>query len=123
MAKILVVDDEASVRTILKRTMENAGHQVIEACDGKEGIKLYHESQPDIMITDIVMPEKEGIEVIMELRQDYPDIKIIAISGGGRQVKAGNSLMIAEKIGACRTFTKPFDRKAVLQTVQNLLEE
>jgi len=121
MARILISDDDSQVRAMLRQMLERAGYEVADARDGKEAIKLYHENPADLVITDIIMPEKEGIETIMELKRDYPNIKIFAISGGGR-VGPENYLKLAEKIGALRTFTKPFDRQELLAAVKQALE-
>ena len=122
MARILIIDDDIQVRNILKRTFEQEGFEVTDAPDGEKGIKLFHQEQPDVVITDIVMPEKEGLETIMELHRENPKLKIIAISGGGLSINGGNSLFIAGKIGAHRTFIKPFDRKEIVEAVRELLE-
>ncbi len=82
MARILLIDDDDSVRTMLRLTLAHFGHTVIEARNGKEGLELFQHANADLVITDIVMPEKEGLEVLMELRKKHPPVKIIAISGG-----------------------------------------
>jgi len=120
MARILVIDDDVSVRSMLKRILEHDGHQVSEADDGDVGIKRYRDNPTDLVITDIIMPNKEGIETILELRRDFPDIKIIAISGGGR-VGPNDYLNAARLLGAKGTFTKPFDTREVLDTVNQLV--
>ncbi len=84
MAKIFVFDDEISILIMLKKLLERAGHVVETALNGKEGIELFEKGEPDLLITDIIMPEKEGLETIFLLRKKYPELKIIAISGGGR---------------------------------------
>ncbi|MEO5957891.1 MAG: response regulator [Opitutaceae bacterium] len=84
MARILLIDDDDDVRTVLRLTLIHFGHTVIEARNGREGLELFAEARPELVITDIVMPEKEGLEVIIELRAHRPPVKIIAISGGGR---------------------------------------
>lgn len=121
MARILITDDDSQVRTMLHQMLERAGYEVVDAKDGREAIKLFKEQPADLVITDIIMPEKEGIETIMELKRDYPGIKIFAISGGGR-VGPENYLKLAEKIGALRTFSKPFDRKEMLAAVAEALK-
>ncbi len=121
MASILVIDDETQTREMLKEMLKREGYEVIDAPDGEAGVKLYREKQTDLIITDIIMPEKEGIEIIMELRGDFPDVKIIAISGGGRSEPA-DYLNMAKRLGAERTFKKPFDRKEFLGAVRELLE-
>jgi len=83
MARILLIDDDAPVRRTLRKMLERQGYEVEEAPDGKAGLTLYQENPADLIITDLIMPEMEGIETIMELRRRFPDVKIIAMSGGG----------------------------------------
>ena len=84
MARILIIDDEPNMRSMLRRMLHKAGHQVSEAGDGAEGIDSYERDPPDLVITDILMPKKEGIETIIALHRADPDLPVIAISGGGR---------------------------------------
>jgi YesN/AraC family two-component response regulator len=120
MARILIVDDDDQVRAFLKALLERSGHEVIEAGDGVEAISRYRADPSDIIITDIVMPEKEGIETIVELRGEFPDVKIIAISGGGR-IAAHDYLNWARKFGVRHTFVKPVDHRELLAAVDELL--
>ncbi|MFQ5774253.1 MAG: response regulator [Kiloniellaceae bacterium] len=122
MACILVVDDEEPVRTTLRQMLEKAGHQIFEAANGEEAIRVFEDLKIDLVITDIIMPEKEGIETIVGLRQTAPDLKIIAISGGGR---TGNMdfLQLAKKFGANGVLAKPFAVQAVLDAVNSVLEQ
>jgi len=120
MKSILVIDDDVQVRQLLRLMLEQAGYMVFDAADGNEGIKRFHADPTDLVVTDIIMPEKEGIETIRELRRDYPGVKIIAISGGGR-VSAGDYLKTAESFGVHRTFTKPFEREELLEAIEELL--
>ncbi|MBU0730827.1 MAG: response regulator [Proteobacteria bacterium] len=122
MARILIADDDVQVRTMLREMLERAGYEVDEAADGAKAMKLFRENPYDLVITDIIMPEKEGIETIMELRRDYPNLTIFAISGGGR-VGPDNYLKLAQKIGARKTFTKPFDRTELLGAVAEALKK
>jgi len=119
-ACILIIDDEESIRDLLSQMLSRAGYQVINAKNGKEGMKICREQKVDLIITDIIMPEKDGIEMILELRNDFPDLKVIAISGGGRLGPDGY-LEMAQKLGAHRTFFKPFSRKEILDAVEELL--
>lgn len=120
MKRILVVDDEPQVRKMLKKFFEREGFEVSEAGDGKEGLKKYHENPFDLVIMDIVMPEKEGIETIRELKSNYPDVKIIAISGGGKGSPEGY-LDMAKILGAIHTFAKPVMPDQLLKTVKDVL--
>ena len=121
MKRILVIEDDVDFRTMLKLKLEHRGYEVVEAQDGKEGIQLYRQAPTDLIITDIIMPEKEGIETIIELKRDYPDVKIIAISGGSLRIDAEFCLWYAKELGVPYTFTKPFDFKEFLSAVQELL--
>ncbi len=121
MGKILVIDDDEQLRIMLKQLFERNGYEVITASDGEKGIRLFNETGADLIITDLIMPEKEGLETITELRRTHPDLKIIAISGGGR-VKPDDYLKLAESLGATRSFVKPVDRDVLLTAVNELIE-
>jgi len=118
--RILIIDDDPQILDMLGQILEREGHQVVTALNGKEGLKLYRENPTDLIITDLIMPEKEGIETIMELRRDFPDVKIIAISGGGHN-DADQYLAMAQKLGVQRTFAKPVARAELLKAVRELL--
>ncbi|HUT22857.1 MAG TPA: response regulator [Sumerlaeia bacterium] len=122
MARILVVDDDDQVRAFIAQLLLRQGYQVVEASDGAQAIRLFREEPADLIITDLIMPEKEGIETIAELRRDYPHVKIIAMSGGGR-VGPVSYLQLASKLGAKRTFAKPFDPIEMLRAVREMLAE
>ena len=120
MAKILVLDDEPSILLMLKKMLEKAGHEVDIASNGKEGMELFDKNKHELIITDIIMPEKEGLETIFELRRNYPDLKIIAISGGGRIGPSGY-LPGAKLLGANLVFQKPISPREFLSAVSDLL--
>lgn len=120
MKKILIIDDETSFRKTLKKLLEKNSYKVIDAQDGNQGIKLFKEHSPDLIITDLLMPEKEGLETIKEIRELNPDIKIIAMSGGV-VVEPEMYLNIAKKFGAQYSFAKPIDNEELLLAVRNLL--
>jgi CheY-like chemotaxis protein len=122
MTRILIIDDEAMIRNLLVKILEREGYNTITASDGKEGIKSHRENPADLIITDLIMPGKEGIETIMELRRDFPDVKIVAMSGGGN-MDPETYLRIAKTMGAIKTLAKPFDKKVLLKTIQEILEE
>jgi len=121
MARILIINDNVQTLNMLHQMLEREGYEVMEAPDGKEGLRRYRETPTDLIITDIIMPEKEGIETIMELRRDFPDVKIIAMSGGGR-LDPGQYLSMAKSFGAQYTFTKPVEREKLLKAVKELLK-
>jgi CheY-like chemotaxis protein len=122
MAKILVMDDEPFILLMIKKMLEKEGHEVDLALNGNDGLELFEKFKPDLVITDIIMPQKEGLEIILELRQKYPDLKIIAISGGGR-VGPDGYLPGAKLFGADMVFQKPLIQKEFMHGVSVLLEE
>jgi len=106
---------------MLRLMLVHHGHTVMEARDGHEGLQLFPSTHADLVITDIVMPEQEGIEVVMALRSEHPGLKIIAISGGGRTNAAEDYLQLARRLGADLTLAKPFASAALLAAIQELL--
>jgi len=120
MPLILVIDDDEQMRRMIRTMLERAGYDVLEAADGRIGMKLFRQAPTDLVITDIVMPEMEGLETIMALKRESPPVKIIAISGGAR-MQPGDYLIVAKELGAHRTLTKPFRRHALLEAVKELL--
>ncbi|RMH02977.1 MAG: response regulator [Nitrospirae bacterium] len=120
MATILVIEDDDQTRHLIREILEQAHHTVIEAKNGDEGIKRFHRAPTDLIITDILMPEKEGLETIRELRREYPGINIIAISGGTERAHL-NILDIARKLGATQTILKPFSMHTLLNAVHAAL--
>lgn len=120
MYSILIIEDDEFVMNMLKQTFERAGYEVGTASNGRIGIQLYKCKPFDVVITDLIMPDMEGIETILKLRADYPDVKVIAISGGGRN-RPDDYLHLARKLGALRTFTKPVDRDDLLDAVKQLI--
>jgi DNA-binding response OmpR family regulator len=121
MARILVIDDEAALRDTMRRALEKAGHEVVVAEDGKVGLALYRDKPADLVITDIFMPGQDGFEIIRELRAEGV-VKVIAVSGGDRTGRL-NLREHAQSLGARRTLAKPFELKALLGTVDEVLRE
>ena len=120
MERVLVIDDESQIRSMLRLMLERAGYEVEEAPDGMEGIRIYRENPVDLVISDLIMPNKDGIGMMIELRKEFPDIKFIAMSGGGLN-KPDGYLEGAKKLGANWTLTKPIDREELLRAVKNTL--
>lgn len=120
MARILVVDDEAIIRRMMRTALEQAGHEVVEAQNGEEAIRLQHASPAELVITDMLMPEADGVEVIMELRRQSPELKIIAMSGGGHFGQT-ETLDVAMPLGAMSTLRKPFRLDVLVETVERAL--
>ena len=120
MARILAVDDDESFGKMLRISLIRLGHNVVVAKNGSEAIREFQREKPDLVLTDIVMPDKEGLETIMELRRLDPTVKIIAMSSGGGGPE-GEFLVLAEDLGAAATLAKPFtldDIKAALEKVR-----
>ena len=120
MKKILVIEDNAIVRNTVKRILQIAGYTVVTANDGLEGVNLFRKELPDLVISDIIMPQQEGIGTIRQILAEFPGTKIIAISGGGR---IGNTdfLKIARQLGASDIVAKPLDPDHFLDVVKNCL--
>jgi DNA-binding response OmpR family regulator len=116
VANILLVEDEELIREMLTEALETEGHKVQIAVNGREAVNNYVQERVDLVITDIIMPEQEGIETIMQLRKANPQVKIIAMSGGGR-TKGDDYLALAKKLGAKHTFAKPLDVHEFLTAV------
>ena len=121
MARILIIDDEPQIRSMLTLMLERDGYEVVEAPDGVEGIKVYRQNPADLIITDLIMPNKDGIGMIIDLKKEFPDVKIIAMSGGGLN-KPDGYLKGAKKLGASCTLTKPIDREEMLRAVRDILK-
>ena len=118
MARILIIEDDEQVRMLLSECLSRAGYETVLAADGDEGIRSYRETPADLVITDILMPRKDGVEAIRELKNEFSDSRIIAITGvRGRFSR----LPAAEVLGAVRTFTKPFNLDEMVQAVGEIL--
>jgi CheY-like chemotaxis protein len=122
MARILLIDDDEQVRLMIRTMLERIGHDVVEAQDGVAGVEKFREDPADLVITDIVMPQKGGIATIFELLRDYPGLRIIALSGGGAS-RGTDYLEIARQIGASRTISMPVDMEELTETVGELLSQ
>jgi CheY-like chemotaxis protein len=120
--QVLVIDDDVAVRQTIALLLEDVGIEVVQAADGKEGLRAFQRSLPDLIVTDIIMPEKEGIQTIIDIRKTDRNLPIIAISGGGR---VGNTdfLEIAARLGATTTLPKPFDPEVLVGLVHRLVAE
>jgi len=121
MKKILVIEDNLIVRNTVTRILQTAGYTVVTANDGLQGFEMFRKERPDLVISDIIMPQQEGIGTIRQILAERPGTKIIAISGGGR---IGNTdfLQIARKMGAVDALQKPFDPDDLLGRIDNCLK-
>jgi CheY-like chemotaxis protein len=122
MKTILIIDDELAICKLLRKILEKEGYHVLEAGDGEKGLTLFKQHRCDLIITDLIMPGKEGLETIRDIRKSGSDVKIIAISGGGISDPA-LYLDFAKKFGAQITLSKPIDNQALLQSVKHLLPD
>ena len=115
MATILIIDDDDHIRVILRSALEVAGYEVTEAANGRQGLALYRYGPMDLAITDIVMPEMNGLDMLLELTREFLHAKVIAISGAGGEK---NVLDVAKLLGARQTFQKPFSMPHLLGAVR-----
>lgn len=120
MARILLIDDDDAICDVTAQVLRQAGHTVNTAPDGKTGLALHHAEQHDLIITDMVMPDMDGVELIMALRHTEPRPRVIAISGGS-QFSEALLLPFAQRLGVQRTLAKPIQADALLQAVAEVL--
>lgn len=121
MARILIIEDDDLLRGVLANALELAGHTVIQAANGQEGVDLFRATAADLVLTDIVMPVQEGVETIIQLRKHQREVPIIAMSGGVANTKL--YLSIASRIGAKRILSKPFTPQQLIETIDEVLAE
>jgi CheY-like chemotaxis protein len=115
--RVLLIDDEPGLRITMRKMLEAGGHEVVEADNGRRGLETYRKQPSDVVVTDIIMPDKEGIETIRDIRALDPNVRIVAISGGGRNQNS-EFLRIAAKLGASATLAKPFRKEDFLACVE-----
>jgi CheY-like chemotaxis protein len=120
MVRILVVDDNTSMREAVCEMLQQAGYETISVENGRFATQIHRNDPIDIIVTDLFMPETDGLEIIYQFRHEYPDVKIIAVSGGGSRGQV-ELLTVAKKMGAQRTLMKPFSWEDLLAAVQELL--
>lgn len=120
MARILIIDDDPWILKIFQQILEHEGHEITTATNGQEGLDLFRQSPTDIVITDMVMPVKDGLKMIMELESEFPKVPIIAISGGG-VIEPERYLTLAESIGTKKTLTKPISKQDLVDAVNDAL--
>jgi CheY-like chemotaxis protein len=119
--RILVVDDDKAVLEMLCQNLQDCGYDVFSACDGELALQMIAAGNvPDLVVTDIMMPKKEGLEVIVEIRQKFPAVKLVAISGGGR-AQDGDFLAMADRYGADLTLRKPINMPELEKKIEKIL--
>ncbi len=121
MERVLVIDDDTQMRYLVTQILEREGHKVTAACDGEEGLLLFEQEKPDLVITDIVMPKTEGLKAIRQMILLDNSTPIIAISGGGRHFNGQDLLPLAKMFGAKATLAKPFTKAELIQVVREVL--
>ncbi len=121
MQRILIIDDDHHILLMVKKMLERAGYEVDLASNGEQGLELFKKIRADLVITDIIMPEKEGLETIREMKRMQSDLKIIAMSGGGK-ISADNYLETARIFGASMVIEKPFSQNTMVDAVNQLLK-
>ncbi|MBI5766254.1 MAG: response regulator [Verrucomicrobia bacterium] len=119
MSRILLIEDDAPLRGVMAEALQSAGHEVLQAEDGRQGLEIFTIAPADLVVTDLIMPGQEGIETIMQLRRDHPGLPILAVSGS--VAHAGVYLDLARKLGASRTLAKPFSVEELLLAVATLV--
>lgn len=121
MANILVIDDETELRNVIRKALSRSGHDVAEAENGSVALAMLHQNQAfDLVITDIFMPDTDGIQTLRQMKAEYPDLKVVVMSGGGNRI-ARDYLPMAKALGASLTVSKPFDPIEFADQINNLL--
>jgi CheY-like chemotaxis protein len=120
MPHVLLIEDNKDLRELLQFVLEGAGHSVSVAIDGEAGLRAQQAHPADIVVTDIFMPNQDGLETIAHLRRDHPGVKVVAMSGGGSRVKGEGTLLTAREIGAHIVLAKPFENDELLAAVHQL---
>lgn len=119
MARILVIEDDELLRKVLVKTLTQAGHSVVQAADGAQGLDMFQANPIDLVITDLIMPVREGVETIMALKRKIPELPVIAMSGGVSNAQL--YLDIASKVGADKILPKPFTSDQLLGAIAEVL--
>lgn len=122
MARIIVIDDQEAVRTVVRRALESAGHVVLEAGDGETGLELLAVGGADLVITDMFMPGQDGIGVLRRIRKDFPTVRVIVISGGDAKGRFDMPREVVELLGASRNLPKPFAPADLVKAVREVLD-
>ena len=121
VTRVLIVDDDPDVRTSLGIVLRAMGYETLTAADGAQVLACIHAEHVDVLVTDVFMPERDGIEMIAQVRREFPGLKIIAMSGGGGRRKRADYLEVARRIGADATLSKPFDATRLLLALRDVL--
>ena len=117
MPLVLVIDDEAQIRGVIREVLEEAGYAVDEARGGKEGLDRYRTKPADVVLMDILMPDQDGLESILAFRREFPNSRVIAMTGGSDMIGVLNFLEVAKMLGACGALQKPFEKHVLLRAI------
>lgn len=120
MARVLLIDDDAAIRSVMRRVLEKAGHEFLEASDGEAGMRLLAEHRPDLVITDLFMPGQDGIVTVRRIRKEFPGVKVLVVSGGDSTGRL-DLRRDAEMLGAVASLGKPFAPGALLRAIREAL--
>ena len=118
--RVLVIEDDADLRNLIHVYLEEEGFEVASAADGREGLQMQRDTPAEVVVTDIFMPGKEGIETVFDLQREFPDTRIIAISGGANSAKGVDYLGLARRLGAKKTLSKPFSMRQLADAVRDV---
>src|SRR5262245_7608481 len=121
MARILLVDDDPLIQELLTLALIDQGHEVISALDGKQALKMLKQQRVDLILTDVLMPEADGLEVIRAVRRDHPGLPIIAMSGGSSRIPGLDGLYMARALGAIAVLSKPFTEEDLREAIDTVL--
>jgi two-component system, chemotaxis family, chemotaxis protein CheY len=121
-ARILLIEDDDAMRRMLSITLRQLGFTVVEAGDGQRGMVMQRDDPADLVLTDIIMPERDGIEALLDMRRRAPQVPVIAMSGGGR-ISAADHLLIAARLGAAATLQKPFTTEQLKDAIDKALAD
>ena len=121
MTRVLIVDDDPDIRASLGVVLRAAGYETLTAADGAQGLACIYAEHIDVLVIDVFMPERDGIETIAEVRRECPRLKVIAMSGGGDRRKRADYLEVARQIGADSTLSKPFDASRLLVALRDVI--
>ncbi len=123
MSRILLVEDRPDVQEVLKEMLEEAGYEVLVAENGYRALDVLERETVDLALVDVILPQMDGLELIMRIRKKYPHLKAIAYSGGGRLLDAETATFLASRLGAVRVLKKPFGKEELVQTIEEVLAE
>jgi DNA-binding response OmpR family regulator len=121
MARFLIIDDDEDLGSVVQMILELDGHEAMVSTDAEAAVKMQRACAADVLITDIFMPDKDGFEIIRQFRQEFPDVSIVAMSGGGETLRSLRYLSSAREVGAVHAIRKPFEKEALLAVVHEVL--